>query len=106
MFILVSGRHGSRYPFMSAGSSSVFSLENSASAAIDEVDHRPVCTKEVEPAPCPFASQEACADTNLDEIGIGSSASSRSLKAFERFDTMFCVSNTGWDAVWQEGIDH
>ena len=104
MFNLVSGRHGSRYPFMSAGSS--WAINFTKSAAIDEVNHRPVCTTEMEPVPCPFASQEACADTNLGEVGIGSSASLSSLRASERFDTILCVSKTACDAAWQERIDH
>ena len=102
MSIRVLGRHGSRYPSTSAGSSCVLSLENSA--AVHEVDHCPV-RKRNGSVHFTFGSQEVCADTNLDDVGIGSSASPSSLRAFERLDTIFCVSNTACDAGWQEGID-
>src|ERR1700733_6546365 len=99
MFILVSGRHGSRYPSMSAGASWVFNPANSA--AVHEADHCSIIlryTKEMVSVPFTFRSREVCADTNLDDIGIGSSASPSSLRAFERLDTIFCVSNTARDA--------
>ena len=55
-------------------------------------------TNEMASVPFTFGPQEVCADTNLDDVGIDSSASPSSLRAFERFDTIFCVSNTACDA--------
>ena len=42
--------------------------------------------------PCSFASQEARADTNLDDLNPDPSAVSSRLRAAERFDTISRVS--------------
>lgn len=42
-------------------------------------------------SPCPFVSQEARADTNIDNLDPDPDAASSGIRASERFDTISCV---------------
>ena len=89
MSTLVSGRHVSRYAIsISAGSSLAFSI---ARTVIHKIA-LPSVYERMKIIPCSFASQEARADTNLDDLNPDPSAASSWLRAAERFDTISCVS--------------
>ena|ERR1700733_2656769 len=101
MSTLVSGRHVSRYAIsISAGSSLALSI---ARTVIHEVA-LPSPHERMRIIPCSFASQEARADTNLDDLSPDPSAVSSWLRAVDRFDTMSCVSKIGCGANRSKGI--